>query len=117
MIAVKDVQARLPEYWNDKDYPDGFNGGALPHRHFNHALSHAMKALGGLASLSDAMDHDRMGKFPGGDPEAEQFSANAGKWLADLVICASRMAEQHNVNLDEAVQSRIDTLIARWGGK
>ena len=117
MLALKEVQDRLPEYWTDKSYPDSFNQSPLPHRHFNHSLSHAMKALGGLAALSDAMDHERMVNRGYVDAEAAQFQASAGKWLADLVICAARMADQIDVDLDENVQHRINTLIERWGGK
>lgn len=116
MIGVKLVQDRLRDYWTDESYPDDFNNRPLPHRHFNHALSHAMKALGGLASLSDALDHNRMDNRAV-EPEAEQFMANAGKWLADLVICSARMAQQLNVGLDSNVQHRINALIERWGGK
>ena len=117
MLGLKEVQDRLPQYWTDQSYPDSFNGAPLPHRHFNHAVTHSMKALGGLAALSDAMDHERMQNRGYADPEAEAFAANAGKWLADLVICAARMAEQIDVDLDENVQHRINTLIERWGGK
>jgi hypothetical protein len=60
MVGVKEVQYWLPRYWTDQSYPNSFNGAPLPHRHFNHSLSHAMKALVGLAALSDAMDHERM---------------------------------------------------------
>ena len=122
MIGVKLVQEKLPAYWTDQSYPDSFNQQPLPHRHYSHALTHAMKALGGLAALSDALDHERMVNRGYVDPEAEQYMASAGKWLADLVICAARMAEQlgaigHPVDLDENVQHRINTLIERWGGK
>ena len=117
MISLKDVQDRLPNFWTDQSYPDSFNETPLPHRHFNHAVTHAMKALGGLAALSDAMDHERMVNRGYADPEATEFQANAGKWLADLVICAARMAEQLHIDLDENTQHRVNTLIARWGGK
>lgn len=109
--SVSSVQSRLPEYWTDQSYPDSFNGAPLPHRHYNHALTHAMKALGGLAALSDALDHERV------DQEMEGYRSNAGKWLADLVICAARMSEQIDVNLSDATAARIQSLIDRWGGK
>jgi hypothetical protein len=117
MVGVAEVQERLPKYWTDESYPDSFNKEPLPHRHYNHSLTHAMKALGGLAALSDAMDHKRMINRGNSDPEAEQYVANAGKWLADLVICASRMAQQLDIDLDQNVQHRINTLIERWDGK
>ena len=116
-MNLKAVQDRLPEYWTDQSYPDSFNQEPLPHRHFNHALTHCMKALGGLAALSDALDHERMVNRGYVDPEAEQLWANAGKYLADLVICAARMSEQLHGDLDASTQMRITTLIERWGGK
>ena len=116
-IGIREVQGRLPDYWTDQSYPDGFNQEPLPHRHYNHALTHAMKALGGLAALSDALDHERMANRGYTDPEAQQLRDNAGKWLADLVICAGRMSEQIGIDLDDSVRHRVNTLIARRGKK
>lgn len=117
MLTVSDVQSRLPEYWTDGSYPDSFNDAPLPHRHFNHTITHAMKALGRLAALSDAMDHECMAKTRYNDPETEELRANAGKWLADLMICAARMSEKLNIDLSVETDLRISELIARWGGK
>ena len=105
------VQQQLNDFWKDEDYPNSFNEMPLPHRHYNHALSHAMKALGGLAALSDAMDHERMFSQ---DPEVIQLRENAGKWLADLVICAARMSQQLNLSLRTQTDKRIETLTERW---
>jgi len=96
-VNLKAVQDRLPEYWTDQSYPDSFNQEPLPHRHFNHALTHCMKALGGLAALSDALDHARMMNRGYSDPEAERLHVNAGKYLADLVICAQLCTLQSRV--------------------
>ena len=89
----------------------------LPHRHYNHALTHALKALGGLAALSDALDHLRMIQRGYDDPETQGYLDNAGKWLADLVICAARMSQQLRVDLDEETDKRVAALIERWGEK
>ena len=113
-MNIHDAQNSLPGYWTDSTYPDDYNEKPLPHRHYNHAVTHAMKALGGLAALSDAMDHERMNKHGDADPEAQGCRDNAGKWLADLVICATRMAQQLNIDLDDATSTRIDVLKARW---
>lgn len=104
----------LDGFWKDSDYPDAFNAEPLPHRHFTHALTHAMKALGGLASYTDALDHERMAKRGYADPEAQMLDDSKAKWLADLVICASRMAQQSGIDLDQAVAQRVGTLRARW---
>lgn len=113
MIGVKTVQEQLPKYWTDQSYPESFNIHPLLHRHFNHALIHSMKATGSLAALADKLDHNGEGS----DQEEIEFRTNAGKYLADLVICAARMSEQLEIDLDENVQYRINTLIQRWGGK
>jgi hypothetical protein len=118
IIGIKTVQASLPKWWKDSTYPDEFNTQPAPHRHYTHALTHAMKALGGLSALSDALDHSRMNKHGADrDAEAEGFRVDAGKWLADLVICSTRMAEQLGIDLDSRVQQRINVLVARWGDK
>lgn len=107
--------SQIPAFWQDEQYPDEFNQQPLPHRHFNHALTHAMKALGRLASYSDALDHMQMGKTGGRDPEAEALHDQRAKWLADLVICAARMSQQIGVDLDAATTERLITLGQRWG--
>lgn len=114
-VSIKDVQVCLPRFWTDQDYPDRFNALPLPHRHFNHALTHSMKALGGLSALSDALDHGQMAQRGYVDPEAQALRDNAGKWLADMVICTARMAEQLGVDLDSQVRKRVCVLMERWG--
>lgn len=118
-MNIKDVQSTLPEYWTDQQYPDEFNNSAMPHRHYTHAITHSMKALGNLAAFSDAMDHQRMQNRAGAQPDEEAlaYKANAPKWLADMVICTARMAEQIGADLERAVNERIQTLKDRHGGK
>lgn len=108
---ISDIQDLLPNYWTRASYPAHFNRLPLPHRHFNHTLAHAMKALGGLAALSDSMDHFRE------DKEALEYHTNASKWLADLVICAARMADEVGLDIEKCTEDRVNTLIERWGEK
>lgn len=54
MISLKDVQDRLPGYWTDQGYPDSFNGGPLPHRHYNHQRGEV--ALAAVILLADKAD-------------------------------------------------------------
>ena len=74
-----------------------------------------MKALGHLASYSDALDHMQMQKTGHADPEAQVLHDQRAKWLADLVICAGRMAQQIGVDLDTATEERLVSLGRRWG--
>lgn len=118
-MNIRDLEQDLPSFWTDGQYPERFNSEPLPHRHFSHAMAHAMKALGGLAAYSDALDHNYMDKHGNADPEADAFRENAEKWLADLVICASRMAAKlpMPISLDESVAKRVAQIQARWASK
>jgi hypothetical protein len=61
-----------------------------------HALVHMTKALGKIASAFNDAEHE----------QREVRSDEVGKYLADLVICAARFA-QDNIDLDEACLRRL----------
>lgn len=63
----------------------------------NHALVHMTKAIGKIAAAMNDAEHDRR------SPIADEVA----KYLADLVICASRFAYGSGVDLDEAVKQRL----------
>lgn len=115
MVDIYHLQNnQMPAFWRDDQMPAHFETNALPHRHFNHALTHAMKALGKLAALSDALDHSYMAKHGNFDQECAELEKEAQKYLADLVICTVRMAQQRNVDLDAGINARLAVLIERW---
>jgi hypothetical protein len=69
---------------------------------FEHALTHAMKALGGLAGVVDDADHARANDAGFGPEEiaaASRYypppSPAVKKRIADLVICATKMAQRY----------------------
>lgn len=62
----------------------------------NHALVHLAKALGLIASALNDAEHDQR------PLRAEEV----GKYLADLVICAARFAN-NVVDLDDACSARL----------
>ena len=68
---------------------------------FKHALFHAMKATGKIAGIAD--DHDHKGATF--DPAVSFVDCN--KYLADLVICAMKMASEASINLEKAVEFRM----------
>jgi hypothetical protein len=68
---------------------------------FKHALFHAMKATGKLAGAAD--DHDHSGATTG--PPVSFVGCQ--KYLADLVICAMKMATEMKVDLNGAVENRM----------
>jgi hypothetical protein len=116
MVDIKHVQGGLPDWWNEGQYPDRFNTEAMPHRHYSHALTHALKALGKLAALSDGLDHQLMGKHDNSDPELKKLLAEAPKLLADVVICTAKMAAElpEPVDLNTALVRRLRQLRNRW---
>lgn len=75
----------------------------MTHKDFGHALTHVHKAGGKLAAMVDDMDHSV--------DAAEALDAEAvGNMLADLVICALRMANTApggNIDLQRAVVRRL----------
>jgi hypothetical protein len=101
-VRLSEMQVQLP--WTVR-YSQDYRLNPLVHKDFGHALVHVTKASGRLAELVDNIDHDR---DTTDDPElAEKYS----KYLADLVVCALRMANtfpgQH-INLERAVIERLE---------
>jgi hypothetical protein len=98
-LTLRSLQVQLP--WN-LPYSHEFNSAQLPHLDFQHALMHVVKASGKLAALCDDADHGR------DNFETEEVSAR----LADLVICALRMANTAPgglICLQSAVEDRIES--------
>jgi len=63
----------------------------------NHALLHMTKAIGKIASALNDAEHEHR------TPTSEEIE----KYLADLVICAARFADDV-VDLDKACSSRLE---------
>lgn len=101
--SLRELQLRLP--WTIK-YSRDFRANPQTHKDFGHAVVHATKAIGRLASLVDDMDHDMDVALT---PSLQQ---NYEKYLADLVICAIRMANTFPgkmIDLEKAVVERIES--------
>jgi hypothetical protein len=110
--SLIEKQNDLPNFWRDSDYPDSFNTEVSEHRHFTHAMTHAMKALGRISGVVDDWDHQRMQKWAGVKVAPDE--GEIWRWLADLVICSLRMAQQQQIDLESAVERRIEQLKERW---
>jgi hypothetical protein len=103
--TLRQLQAALP--WSI-EYSSGFVEARdfVTHLDFQHALIHVAKAAGKLAAMCDDADHGRT--------EEELFSpASVSKLLADLVICALRMANtqphaKYRIELQDAVVRRLE---------
>lgn len=101
-FTIRELQTNLP--WTVR-YSQDFRSTPLSHKDFAHALHHVSKAAGKLHGLADDMDHDRA---LADDP---QLRENYGKYVADLVVCALRLANTYPggvLDLQKAVQERIE---------
>jgi hypothetical protein len=68
---------------------------------FKHALLHTMKATGKIADAADEHDHR-------GATETPRTSfVFCDKYIADLVICAMKMATEAKVDLEWVVENRM----------
>lgn len=100
---LRDIQDQLKLLWTGERYSREFLESAVVHKDFNHALLHVAKATGKLAAITEELDHD---------PQfASRFSRRDGrKFVADLIICAVRMANTMpggEIDVTEAVIERI----------
>jgi hypothetical protein len=77
----------------------------MTHKDFAHALHHVSKAVGKLHGLADDMDHNK--------DLALSLNANEySKYIADLVVCALRLANTFPgqvIDLESEVIKRIET--------
>lgn len=102
-FTLKDLQVLLP--WTIK-YSEHFRSSPLPHKDFAHALTHVGKAAGQLHAAVDKMDHDKDFAL---NPDVK---AEYTKYVADLVVCALRMANTFPggvIDLQAAVVERLET--------
>jgi hypothetical protein len=100
------LQAEIARRWGSSAYGPAYLARTDPQRDAHHAVLHVTKALGKIAGLLDELDHDT-------DGTTAAFVAKhglPGPYLADLVICAARIAERWPggaINLGKAVAERL----------
>ncbi|WP_016751840.1 hypothetical protein [Leptospira kirschneri] len=101
-INIKNLQVKLP--WTVK-YSEDFRLTPLTHKDFSHALHHVSKAVGKLHGLADDMDHNK-------ELALSLNPDDYGKYIADLVVCALRLANTFPgriIDLESEVIKRIET--------
>ena len=101
--TIRDLQVNLP--WSIR-YSADFRANPQPHKDFAHALVHIAKAAGRLSEFVDDMDHR---KETADDPSKRDEYA---KYIADMVVCALRMANTFPggpVDLATAVVDRLQS--------
>lgn len=103
MTTLRELQTNLP--WTIR-YSQDFRSNPQPHKDFAHAMHHVAKASGKLHALVDDMDHDRT------VADSAALRADYGKYVADLVVCALRLANTFPggvLDLERAVVDRIES--------
>jgi hypothetical protein len=99
---LKMLQEKLPEIWTNEFYSVLFNSSPVPYKDFDHALKHVLKAAVRLQEMTEEADHSGVEKLP---PKED-----VEKYLADLVICAVRLAIKSpvgEIDLEQAIRDRI----------
>lgn len=101
-LTIRELQTNLP--WTIR-YSADFRASPLAHKDFAHSLHHVGKALGRLHELADNADHDR------NVADNKSLGADYGKYVADLVVCALRIANTFPggvLDLQRLVEERIE---------
>ena len=104
-MKIEDVQVDVDARWGSSAYGSAYLARRDPQRDAHHATLHITKALGKLAGALDDLDH--------ADPDALMGIARTdvvAKALADIVICAARVASEWpgtGIELQDAVKNRL----------
>lgn len=109
------LQHAVKEGWTDEGYSAEFRGRNSPYKHFDHALKHIRKAAQALENMTEFSDHHA-------DDMAPLSKQEISKYVADIVICAARLANVApglSIDLDLAVIQRVkDKILPKVeGGK
>lgn len=97
-LTIRQLQTQLP--WT-VHYHHDFRASPMTHKDFAHALLHVQKASGKLAAVVNDAEH-------GG---SEFMADEVDRYIADLVVCALRMANTcpgRTIDLQRAVEDRIE---------
>jgi hypothetical protein len=111
MRTLRDLQVALATRWNPlssaSEYTTDFQADQRPHRDFEHALIHVIKAAGKLAAYVDQLDH-----YPQHHPEPIPSAYEVQRYLADFVLCAMHMSNHLPghvpLDLQSAVECRME---------
>ena len=87
-MKLEQLQYEIEKRWGSASYKMGV-------QHADHAVLHLMKALGKIATLLEQTHH-----VNGDEPDVK------GQ-VADLIICATRLASLLGLGLEEIVEARL----------
>jgi hypothetical protein len=97
-LTLRELQTQLP--WTVHYHRD-FRASPMAHKDFGHALTHVFKAAGKIAAVVNDAEHG------GSEFKPEEID----RYVADLVVCALRMANTcpgRTIDLQRAVEDRIE---------
>lgn len=97
------LQEAINQHWTDKSYSAEFRASPCQYKDFQHAIMHALKAGNKLMEMVEEADHT--------GPEGAFPQEKVEKFVADLVICAVRLANKTpggQLDLERAVFDRIE---------
>jgi hypothetical protein len=97
-LTIRELQTQLP--WTVQYHHD-FRMSPMAHKDFAHALLHVQKAAGRLAAVVNDAEHG------GSEFKPEEVD----RFVADLVVCALRMANTcpgRTIDLQRAVEDRVE---------
>jgi hypothetical protein len=112
-MTLEELQQEIARRWGSSEYGPAYLARQDPQRDAHHALLHVHKAGGKLAGTLDGLDHVVGEGLPGAVAASVAGPAcadEAGRYLADLVICATRVAERWPggaIDLQKAITERL----------
>jgi len=102
MGNIQRLQEGLKKLWTNELYSEQFKDSPSKYKDFDHALKHVLKAATRLLEMTEDADHTGVSTFDGNAVK---------KYVADLVICAVRLANVDPtglLDLEKAVFERIE---------
>lgn len=102
---LKLLQEKLPGVWTQDRYSKQFRESTSPYKDFQHAHLHLTKATNKLLEMIEQADHSD-------DPITQFKKGDVAKYIADLVICATRLALTNPsgpIDLEAAIAERFES--------
>lgn len=105
-MSLRELQDNQPWSTQPKTmYNEAFGQSTIVHKDFQHALVHVVKAAGNLSGVINDSEHSAVDQLA--DWQLSRYKIQ--DWVADLVICAMRMANTcptGKFDLESAVLAR-----------
>lgn len=106
-MTLNDLQDAVEKGWTGELYSKEFKNRNCIYKDFDHALKHIRKAAQALENMTEFADHHS-------DDMAPLSRSDISKYVADIVICAARLANVcpiATIDLDKVVMDRVEQKI------